>query len=142
VQDGRVEFARRVTRTRDTQLAIAPTWPPVEVVASYAGVTRTAVDALVAAGVRGLVVAGTGNGSIHATLQTALADAVNAGVAVVRASRVGSGHVMRNGAASDDALGFVSAGSLHPFKARVLLMLALANGIRERDALQRAFDTL
>lgn len=142
VQDGRVEFARRVTRTRDTQLAIAASWPLVEVVASYAGVTRTAVDALVAAGVRGLVVAGTGNGSIHATLQSALADAVKAGVAVVRASRVSSGHVMRNGAASDDALGFVSAGSLHPFKARVLLMLALANGIHDRDALQRAFDTL
>jgi L-asparaginase len=142
VQDGRVEFARRVTRSRDTQLAIAAAWPPVEVVASYAGVTRTAVDALVAAGVRGLVVAGTGNGSIHATLQAALADAVSAGVVVVRASRVGSGHVMRNGAASDDALGFVSAGSLNPFKARVLLMLALANGIHGSDALQRAFDTL
>ena len=52
VQDGRVEFARHVTRSRDTQLAIAAAWPPVEVVASYAGVTRTAVDALVAAGAR------------------------------------------------------------------------------------------
>lgn len=49
---------------------------------------------------------------------------------------------MHNGAANDDALGFVSAGSLSPFKARVLLMLALANGIVARDALQRAFDTL
>lgn len=142
VQDGRVEFARRATRGRDAQLKIAAAWPAVEVVASYAGATRTAVDALVAAGVRGLVVAGTGNGSIHATLQAALADAANAGVAVVRASRVGSGHVMRNGAANDDALGFVSAGSLNPFKARVLLMLALANGIDGRDALQRVFDTL
>ncbi|HGL4261795.1 asparaginase [Burkholderia dolosa] len=142
VQDGRVEFARRVTRSRDAQLTIATAWPPVEVVASYAGATRTAVDAFVAAGVRGLVVAGTGNGSIHAALQAALADAAHAGVAVVRASRVGSGHVMHNGAANDDALGFVSAGSLSPFKARVLLMLALANGIVARDALQRAFDTL
>ncbi|MGU7780561.1 asparaginase [Burkholderia sp. PU8-34] len=140
VQDGRVEFARRVTRSRDTQLAIGSAWPPVEVVASYAGVTRTAVDALVAAGVRGLVVAGTGNGSIHATLQAALADAVKQGVVVVRASRVGSGHVMKNGAANDDALGFVSAGSLNPFKARVLLMLALANGIHARGDVQRLFD--
>ncbi|RQS65394.1 asparaginase [Burkholderia sp. Bp8963] len=144
VQDGRVEFARRITRARDTQLAIdtfGSAWPPVEVVASYAGVTRTAVDALVAAGVRGLVVAGTGNGSIHATLQAALADAVKQGVVVVRASRVGSGHVMKNGAANDDALGFVSAGSLNPYKARVLLMLALANGIHARGDVQRLFDT-
>ncbi|AOJ62887.1 L-asparaginase [Burkholderia ubonensis] len=141
VQDGRVEFARRVTRPHDSQLAMRNAWPAVEVVASYAGVTRTAVDALVAAGVRGLVVAGTGNGSIHATLQAALADAVKQGIAVVRASRAGSGHVMKNGAACDDALGFVSAGSLNPFKARVLLMLALANGIGARDDLQRLFDT-
>ncbi|KIP19303.1 L-asparaginase [Burkholderia ubonensis] len=141
VQDGRVEFARRVTRPHDSQLAMLNAWPAVEVVASYSGATRTAVDALVAAGVRGLVVAGTGNGSIHATLQAALADAVKQGVAVVRASRVGSGHVMKNGAACDDALGFVSAGSLNPFKARVLLMLALANGIGARDDLQRLFDT-
>ncbi|MGU7773220.1 asparaginase [Burkholderia sp. MR1-5-21] len=140
VQDGRVEFARRVTRSRDAQLAIGSAWPPVEVVASYAGVTRTAVDALVAAGVRGLVVAGTGNGSIHATLQAALADAVKQGVVVVRASRVGSGHVMKNGAANDDALGFVSAGSLNPFKARVLLMLALASGIHARADVQQLFD--
>ncbi|CAN0621439.1 L-asparaginase [Burkholderia multivorans] len=143
VQDARVEFARRAMRphTRAAQLAMVAAWPQVEIVTSYAGVSRTAVDALVAAGVRGLVVAGTGNGSIHATLQGALADAVKAGIAVVRASRVGSGHVMRNGAASDDALGFVSAGSLNPFKARVLLMLALANGVSGQAALQQAFDT-
>jgi len=62
-------------------------------------------------------------------------------VAVVRSARVGSGHVMRNGAAPDDALGFVSAGTLNPYKARVLLMLALAVGIQEPAALQQVFDT-
>ena len=143
VQDGRVEFQRTVVRphTAATPFDAANGWPAVEIVASYAGASRTAVDALVAAGVHGIVVAGTGNGSIHATLQAALAQAAEQGVAVVRASRVGSGHVMRNGAAPDDALGFVSAGSLNPYKARVLLMLALANGIRARDELQRVFDT-
>ncbi len=143
VQDGRVEFARGVVRahTAATPFAVGAAWPAVEIVTSYAGVTRTAVDALVAAGVKGIVVAGTGNGSIHATLQAALVEAVARGVAVVRASRVGSGHVMRNGAASDDALGFVSAGSLNPFKARVLLMLALAAGVSGAAALQDVFDT-
>ncbi len=58
------------------------------------------------------------------------------GVAVVRASRVGSGHVMRNGAAPDDALGFVTANALNPYKARVLLMLALAAGGTGPVALQ------
>ena len=146
VQDGRVEFQRSVVRphTRATPFAIesvASAWPVVEIVASYAGVSRVAVDALVAAGVKGIVVAGTGNGSIHATVQAALADAAANGVAIVRSSRVGSGHVMRNGAASDDTLGFVSAGALNPYKARVLLMLALAAGHTTPVALQQAFDT-
>ncbi|PLZ03618.1 L-asparaginase [Burkholderia sp. WAC0059] len=143
VQDARIEFQRRATRphTADSEFLIPSDWPHVEIVASYAGVSRIAVDALVAAGVRGLVVAGTGNGSIHAALERGLVDAVAQGVAVVRASRTGSGHVMRNGAASDDALGFVSAGTLNPWKARVLLMLALAAGRAGSAGLQRVFDT-
>ncbi|BCQ53080.1 asparaginase [Burkholderia gladioli] len=142
VQDGRVEFARGIVRDAASapRLSIGA-WPAVEIVSSYAGASRIGVDALVAAGVKGIVVAGTGNGSIHATLQAALQEAARRGVAVVRASRVGSGHVMRNGAANDEALGFVSAGSLNPFKARVLLMLALAAGIDDAARLQAAFDT-
>jgi len=143
MQDGRVEFQRAALRphTSATPFVLGASWPDVEVVASYAGASRTAVDALVAAGVRGIVVAGTGNGSIHATVQAALGEARASGVAVVRASRVGSGHVMRNGAAPDDTLGFVSAGTLNPYKARVLLMLALAAGQSEPAALQQIFDT-
>jgi L-asparaginase len=139
VQDGRVEFQRMVVRphTVASEFSVTGQWPMVEIVASYADASRVMVDALVAAGVRGIVVAGTGNGSMHATLTQALADAVSQGVAVVRASRVGTGHVMRNGAANDDAIGSVSAGTLNPYKARVLLMLALASGV---DDLQRVFD--
>jgi L-asparaginase len=139
VQDGRVEFQRMVVRphTVASEFSVTGQWPMVEIVASYADASRVMVDALVAAGVRGIVVAGTGNGSMHATLTQALADAVSHGVAVVRASRVGTGHVMRNGAANDDAIGSVSAGTLNPYKARVLLMLALASGV---DDLQRVFD--
>lgn len=150
VQDGRVEFQRGVVRAHTfasefaaglSALSNGAAWPQVEIVGSYAGVSPIAVDAMLNAGVRGIVVAGTGNGSIHAALMPALTDAVSRGVAVVRASRVGSGHVMHNGAAPDDVLGFVSAGSLNPYKARVLLMLALAAGHARAAALQKVFDT-
>jgi L-asparaginase len=47
---------------------------------------------------------------------------------------------MRNGAAPDDALGSFTAGSLNPYKARVLLMLALAAGVAP-NAMQNVFDT-
>jgi L-asparaginase len=143
VQDGHVDFQRSVVRphTAATPFRAAGGWPNVEIVSSYAGASRTAVDALIAARVRGIVVAGTGNGSIHASVQAALVEAVNQGISVVRASRVGSGHVMHNGAALDDALGFISAGTLNPYKARVLLMLALSAGMEDRTLLQLAFDT-
>jgi L-asparaginase len=149
VQDNQVEFMRDATRphTLATPFTLPETWPEVELVSSYAGATRIAVDALVRAGVRGLVVAGTGNGSIHATLQQALGEAAAAGVAVVRTSRTGAGHVMRNGAAPDDVLGTVAGGTLSPYKARVLLMLALAQqGASGRPGLappqlQALFDT-
>jgi L-asparaginase len=142
VQDGQVEFQRSVVRphTLQSPFQIRAELPAVEIVTSYAGASRVAIDALVAAGVKGLVIAGTGNGSIHSTLQQAVADAVKQGVAVVRSSRVGAGHVMRNGAAPDDALGSITAGALNPYKARVLLMLALAAGTAPAD-LQRVFDT-
>jgi L-asparaginase len=143
VQDGRVEFQRAALRrhTSQSQFDLRAALPAVEIVASYAGASRAAIDAFVAAGAKGLVVAGTGNGSIHANLQQALADAAKAGVAIVRSSRVGSGHVMRNGAVSDDALGSVTAGTLNPYKARVLLMLTLAAGITDPAAIQQIFDT-
>ncbi|WP_420885645.1 asparaginase [Candidatus Vallotia lariciata] len=147
VQDRRIEFQRRVTRAHtiksvfrlndiDTQNPL----PMVQIVVSHAGAVRVIVDALVDAGVRGIVVAGTGNGSIHSTLQQALVSARARSVAVVRSSRVGSGHVMRNGAAPDDMLGLVSAGTLNPYKARVLLMLALSRGWSEPLILQSLFD--
>ena len=99
-----------------------------------------AVDALVAAGVRASSWPARATArSIRSAGGTGRCRA--RGIAVVRASRVGSGHVMRNGAAPDDALGFVSAGTLNPYKARVLLMLALAAGEQDPTALQQIFDT-
>src|SRR3712207_8099178 len=55
-----------LSRSRTSQ------WPWVEIVHSNAGADGRAVDLLAAAGVRGLVVAGTGNGSVHVALEQAL----------------------------------------------------------------------
>lgn len=101
----------------------APPWPWVEVVTSHAGATRQAVDAWVAAGVRGLVVAGTGSGTVHAELEAALDDAVKAGVRVCRASRVA-----RGGAIDRATDHFPAAGTLTPAQARIELLLRLLSG--------------
>lgn len=142
VQDGHVEFDRSVTRlhTRQSRFSIGDALPAVEVLAGYAGASRRAVDALAASGVQGLVIAGCGSGALSSVLEQAVADAVKCGMAVVRTSRAGSKNVMRNGSAPDDLLGTIAAGTLGPFKARVLLTLVLAAGVNDKCEQQRIFD--
>ncbi len=95
-------------------------WPVVEIVTSHAGARGETIDALVAAGARGLVIAGTGNGSVHDALSAAAQRARAQGVEVWRASRCQLGGVV---GAPDGAL--PSAGALTPFQARIELQLAL-----------------
>jgi L-asparaginase len=95
-------------------------WPEVQIVMSHAGANGALVRALCGLGVRGIVVAGTGNGTLHRELEAALIEARGAGIAVLRSTRVGDGRVRAIGA---DAL--PSADDLTPGKARVELMLRL-----------------
>jgi L-asparaginase/Glu-tRNA(Gln) amidotransferase subunit D len=60
----------------------------VEIVYGHAGERRDLIDAAVRAGAAGLVHAGVGAGMIHRDARPALAEAIAAGVVVVRASRV------------------------------------------------------
>ena len=96
------------------------TWPAVEIVTSYAGVSGWLVDSLLAHGVAGLVVAGTGNGTVHHALEAALRKAQASGVDIVRATRCTQGRVL---ARADDL--FATANGLSPVKARVAMMLRL-----------------
>ena len=93
---------------------------------NYAGAGGQAVRALVADGVRGLVVAGTGNGTLHHALEAALLEAQAGGVRVVRATRCPEGRGLpQAGDAIPDSQG------LSPVKARVTLMLALIHTAAE-----------
>jgi len=98
----------------------AQRWPRVEIVTSHAGASGAVVQALVAQGVEGLVVAGSGNGSVHHELEVALRAAHDSGVAVLRSTRCAEGEVL---ARPGDKLPH-SAG-LSPVKARIALMLSL-----------------
>ena len=86
---------------------------------SHAGATSRGVDALVSAGVQGLVVAATGNGTLHAELEQALHRAAVGGVRVVRSTRCTEGVVIPQ---AQDSL---AAHPLSPVKARVDLLLDL-----------------
>jgi L-asparaginase len=95
-------------------------WPRVALLTSHAGAEGVLVEALVAAGMRGLVVAGCGNGNVHAALEAALQQALAAGVAVLRVSRCAYGGVV-----GADASGLPAAPALTGPQARIELMLRL-----------------
>jgi L-asparaginase len=95
-------------------------WPRVEIVMNYAGASGAVVHALVKDGVQGLVVAATGNGTLHHELETALRQAQAAGVKVLRATRCATGRVLPK--AGDD---LPDSRGLSPVKARVALLLEL-----------------
>ena len=107
-------------------------WPWVEIVMNYAGARGAIVKALMnqpqnssASGdepvLKGLVVAATGNGTVHQDLEEALLEAKHSGVAVVRATRCPMGRVI-----SPPDARFPDSGGLSPVKARIALMLTLA----------------
>lgn len=95
--------------------------PRVDILLNHAGADGANVRDLLRGGARGLVVAGTGHGTLAAPLEAALREAVAAGVPVVRATRCAAGGVARW---ADDP--FIGAGTLNAAKARVTLQLALA----------------
>ena len=101
-------------------LASGAAWPQVEIVTSHAGSSGRLVQSLVAHGVRGLVVAGTGNGTIHHALEAALQDAQANGVRVIRATRCAQGRVISHPRDVFDA-----GQGLSPVKARIALQLEM-----------------
>ena len=97
-------------------------WPWVAVLSSHAGVDARQVQALVTVGIKGLVVAGTGNGTVHAAWVDALKEAQSQGVAVWLTSRCMEGELL--GQSFDFS---VAPAGLNAYKLRISLMLALMN---------------
>lgn len=126
VEQGRLRLLRDWPRGQAAPLLSTladAVWPRVEIVMSYAGADGTVVRALLKAGVKGLVVAATGNGTVHQDLEAALVLAMQQGVQVVRATRCAEGRLLPG---ANDAL--PAAAGLTPVKARIALMLALMQG--------------
>ena len=108
--------------------------PRVDIVYSYGGADSVVIDAVVAAGAKGIVMAGVGRGGLAPAQSDALRRARQRGVVVVVSTRTGSGRVPveRND-------GMVGSGDLNPQKARVLLILALSRSSDVREV-TRAFQ--
>lgn len=111
----------------------------VEIAYGYGNVSDTAYRAFAAHGVKAIIHAGTGNGSVAKPVVPALKELRQQGIQIVRASRVsGGGFIIRNAEQPDDEHDWVVAHDLSPQKARILAAVALA-APRTSGDLQRIF---
>jgi L-asparaginase len=140
--DGQVVWLHRTEKRHTTQTPFSveglESLPRVDVVVSYVGADGAMIDAAVAAGAKGIVSAGTGAGRPTPSEDEALDRAAGVGVVICQGSRVGSGRVVA--APALKRRGFVAAGDLQPWKARVLLQLALTVST-DMAEIQELFDT-
>lgn len=116
--------------------------PRVAILTAGAGMDEKPVEALLGIGARGIVLAGMGQGNAPRAVIAALACAAASGVPVVRATRVDEGLVDRNVEVDDDALGLVAARAFGPARARMLLIVLIANRITAAEEVQAAFDAM
>ncbi|MGE0311771.1 MAG: asparaginase [Lautropia sp.] len=120
--------------------------PRVGLIAQHVDADPAIVDWHLSEGARGLVFAGTGQGTMPDAMRAALARASRAGCLVVRSTRVAGGPVIPDTepveADRDDALGFVASHWLPAIKARILLQCCLAIGLGKADLpeVRRRFD--
>jgi L-asparaginase len=140
---GECEFYRgpvgRNTLESEFSLEGVTSLPRVDIVMAHANMDGAVIDAAVAAGAKGVVIAGVGNGNMTKAALDALAAQAKKGIVCVRSSRVVTGRVGRNVEVDDDKLGLVASDDLNPQKARVLLRLALLKP-RSLGDVQRLFQ--
>jgi L-asparaginase len=140
--DGRIIYYHQPQRkhTVDTEFDVQrlPALPRVDVVLSYVGADGATIEAVANAGAKGIVSAGTGAGR-PTPAEDAVFDKVHRekGLLICFCSRVASGRVVRSPGLAKR--GFVAGDNLQPWKARILLALALTKTSRA-DEIQGMFD--
>ncbi|HSF14803.1 MAG TPA: type II asparaginase [Vicinamibacteria bacterium] len=128
----------RATTESEFSLDGVTALPRVDIIYAHENMDGKLIEAAVAAGAKGIVVAGVGNGNMTEPALEAFAAAAKKGVVCVRSSRVTTGMVGRNVEVKDDELGLIASDTLNPQKARVLLRLILLNPPPAKE-IQRMF---
>ena len=112
---------------------------PVEVVYGYGNMNDSAYRAFAKHGVKAVIHAGTGNGSVAQQIVPVLQELRGQGVQIIRSARVtGGGFVLRNAEQPDDKYNWVVSHDLNPQKARILAAVALTR-TQDSKELQRIF---
>ncbi|GAB4222400.1 MAG: asparaginase [Francisella sp.] len=114
--------------------------PKVEVIYESADISPEFLDSILKIkDLKGIVLAGLGNGNIPSNQSNFLKKARDKGIVIVRSSYVGSGKVTHNYKNLDTDFGLVSASTLSPEKARIFLQLCLLK-TQDIKQIQKLFD--
>ena len=143
VDEDRVIFRRRVIGTPPLLTPDTPA-TPVDIVSTWAGADSRLLDASLASGAKGVVVAAMGRGNVPPEVVPGIERWVDAGRPVVIASRAGRGRVgttyaYPGGGRKLSEMGAIFAGARRPAQARVDLMLGLGAGL-DAAALHALFE--
>jgi L-asparaginase len=128
-----------------TKLPLPDVLPTVPLITTYAGDDGELIRYFVDKGIKGLVVEGVGAGNVNKKVFDAIKYALSKNVAVVVASRVRYGGVYalygdEGGGSSLINIGAYLAGDLSSGKARLLLMIALAQPDITFEKLKKLFS--
>lgn len=117
------DITKKHTEDTDFNISKINRLPQVDIIYGYQNDGRHLFDAAIKAGAKGIIYAGSGNGSVSDEAKKGAITAVKKGAAVVRSTRTGSGVVTPNLDLEKENI--LASNSLNPQKARILLMLAL-----------------
>ena len=132
------------TVIEEVYLPLPDTLADVTLLFSYAGDDGSMVRDAVARGTDGIVIVGVGAGNLNEHVFEAVRYALDLGIPVVAGSRVRHGQAEplygdQGGGSSLVEAGVILTGSIDPYKARLLLMIALAQPDMDTAALQSLF---
>jgi L-asparaginase len=141
--DGKVVYYHQPMKkhTTETEFDVRgmQSLPRVDIVLSYVNADGVMIEAAAKAGAKGIVSAATGAGRPTPAQDAAFDKAYKEqGTLMCLCSRVASGRVVRSPGLKRK--GFVAGDNLPPWKARILLSLALSK-TTNADDIQRMFDT-
>ncbi|KAL4776855.1 Asparaginase/glutaminase [Aspergillus nidulans var. acristatus] len=108
--------------------------PRVDILYSFQDMTNDTLYSSVENGAKGVVIAGSGAGSVDTAFSSAIDEIIsNQGIPIVQSTRTGNGEVPYS------AEGGISSGFLNPAKSRILLGLLLAQGRKGVEEIRTVF---
>lgn len=143
IENNRVKWFNRLRRF--AELSLPAQLAKVDLFFTYPGFDASQLNDAITKGAQGLIIAGYGCGNVHDNLVPELHNIIQKGIPVVMATRVREGSVFPvyggpGGGVELHKMGVLYHHDLSPFKARILLMLAIANYGNDLMKIQACFQ--